>query len=84
MTPEERNEKQRELAEKESHLANVKENYGILNRGISELGGDVSDLAWKSECPAPRFFVGTGQVQWRIISWELARGAQGNLTREEL
>jgi hypothetical protein len=44
--------------------------------------GRVNDLS--DFCPAPRFFVGTGQVQWRIISWELARGAQGNLTREEL
>ena len=35
-------------------------------------------------CPAPRFFVGTGQVQRRIISWELARGVRGNLAREEL
>ena len=34
-------------------------------------------------CAAPRFFVGTGQVQRRIISWELARGVRGNLTREE-
>jgi len=33
------------------------------------------------ECPAPRLFVGTGQVQGRIISWELARGIRGNLTR---
>jgi len=49
MTREERIEKQRELAEKESHLANVKENYGILNRGISGVGDDDSDLAWKSE-----------------------------------
>jgi hypothetical protein len=49
MTPEERNEKQRELAEKESHLANVRENYAILNRGISGVGDDDSDLAWKSE-----------------------------------
>src|SRR3974390_1467466 len=32
-------------------------------------------------CAAPRFFVGTGQVQRRIISWELARGVRGNLTR---
>ena len=31
-------------------------------------------------CPAPRLFVGTGQVQRRIISWELARGARDNLT----
>jgi len=35
-------------------------------------------------CPAPRFFVETGQVQRRIISWELARGVRGNLTRQEL
>ena len=49
MTPEARSEKQRELAEKESHLANVKKNYGILNRGISGVGDDDSDLAWKSE-----------------------------------
>jgi len=32
------------------------------------------------KCPAPRLFVGTGQVQRRIISWELARGARDNLT----
>jgi len=37
-----------------------------------------------NECPAPRFFVETGQVQRRIISWELARGVRGNLTRQEL
>ncbi len=49
MTPEERSEIQRELAEKESNLANVKENYGILNRGISGVADDDSDLAWKSE-----------------------------------
>jgi hypothetical protein len=49
MTPEERSEKQRELAEKESHLANVRENYAILNRGISGVGDDDSDLAWRSE-----------------------------------
>jgi hypothetical protein len=49
MTPEERSDKQRELAEKESHLTNVRENYGILNRGISGVGDDDSDSAWKSE-----------------------------------
>src|SRR5271166_1227680 len=35
-------------------------------------------------CPAPRIFVEKGQVQRRIISWELARGLRVNLTREEL
>jgi hypothetical protein len=35
-------------------------------------------------CAAPRFFVGTGEVQRRIISWELARGAQRNLTKGQL
>jgi hypothetical protein len=49
MTPEERSDKQRELAEMESHLTNVRENYAILNRGISGVGDDDSDLAWKSE-----------------------------------
>jgi hypothetical protein len=49
MTPEERSDKQRELAEKQSHLTNVRENYAILNRGISRVGDDDSDLAWKSE-----------------------------------
>jgi AAA domain len=39
------------------------------------------EIQW---CAASRFFVGTGQVQRRIISWELARGVRGNLTREEL
>jgi hypothetical protein len=34
-------------------------------------------------CAAPRFFVGTGQVQRRIISWEVARGVRGNLTMGE-
>jgi hypothetical protein len=34
-------------------------------------------------CAAPRFFVGTGQVQRRIMSWEVARGVRGNLTRGE-
>ena len=34
----------------------------------------------EQHCPAPRLFVGTGQVQRRIISWELARGARDNLT----
>src|SRR5208337_4565805 len=43
-----------------------------------------SDPQLKDWCAAPRFFVGTGQVQRRIISWELARGVLGNLTREEL
>jgi hypothetical protein len=37
-----------------------------------------------SVCAAPRYFVGTGQVQRRIISWELARGVQRNLTRGQL
>jgi hypothetical protein len=36
--------------------------------------------ASRHACPAPRLFVGTGQVQRRIISWELARGARDNLT----
>jgi hypothetical protein len=49
MTPKERSEKHRELAEKESHLTNVRENYAILNRGVSGVGDDDSDLAWKSE-----------------------------------
>ena len=35
-------------------------------------------------CAAPRFFVGTWQVQRPIISWELARGVRSNLTMEEL
>jgi len=35
-------------------------------------------------CAPPRFFVGTGQVQRRIISWELARGVRRNLTRGQL
>jgi chloride channel protein, CIC family len=35
----------------------------------------------RDECAAPRSFVGTGQVQRRIISWELARGVRLNLTR---
>jgi hypothetical protein len=38
----------------------------------------------EQDCAAPRFFVGTGQVQRRIISWEVARGVWDNLTREEL
>jgi hypothetical protein len=38
----------------------------------------------KRYCATPRFFVGTGQIQRRIISWELARGVRGKLTREEL
>src|SRR5882757_10805406 len=34
-------------------------------------GGPIPESAqW---CPAPRLFVGTGHVQRRIISWELAR-----------
>jgi hypothetical protein len=37
-----------------------------------------------ASCAAPRFFVGTGQARRRIISWELARGVRGNLTREEV
>ena len=37
-----------------------------------------------SQCAPPRFFVGTGQVQRRIISWELARGVRRNLTRGQL
>jgi hypothetical protein len=39
---------------------------------------------WADGCAAPRFFVGTGQVQRRIISWELARGVRRNLTRGQL
>jgi hypothetical protein len=32
-------------------------------------------------CAAPRCFVGTGQVQWRITPWELARGTRRNLAK---
>ena len=35
-------------------------------------------------CPAPRLFVGTGHVQRRIISWELARELRRDLTRQWL
>jgi hypothetical protein len=35
-------------------------------------------------CAAPRYFVGTEQVQRRIISWELACGVRRNLTRGQL
>jgi group II intron reverse transcriptase/maturase len=38
----------------------------------------------KGGCAAPGFFVGTGLVERRIISWEVARGVRGNLTRQEL
>ena len=38
-------------------------------------------VAGSHTCAAPRFFVGTGWVQRRIISWELACGIRRNLTR---
>src|SRR5260370_34818628 len=50
------------------------EHLGITQSAISKLE------AGRDECPAPRFFVGTGQVQRRIIWLELARGVRGNLT----
>ena len=37
-----------------------------------------------ADCPAPRLFVGTGHVQRRIISWELARELRRDLTRQWL
>src|SRR5271166_4831216 len=54
-----------------------------------QTGADRAALDWALYrgiecCPAPRIFVETGQVQRRIISWELARGLRVNLTREEL
>jgi hypothetical protein len=36
---------------------------------------------WNQLCAAPRSFVGTGQVQRRIISWELACGVRRNLDK---
>jgi transposase len=49
---------------------------------------DVKDCQWLRQlhsygCAAPRFFVETGQVQGRTISWGLACGVRDNLTREE-
>ena len=41
----------------------------------------ISSYLREHGCAAPRSFVGTGQVQRRIISWELARGVRLNLTR---
>ena len=43
-----------------------------------------SGLVLKYVCPAPRLFVGTGHVQRRIISWELARELRRDLTRQWL
>jgi len=48
------------------------------------LRGRQIELRRDPFCAAPRFFVGTGQVQRRIISWELARGVRRNLTRGPL
>jgi type IV secretory pathway protease TraF len=56
----------------------------IDSAGVQVNGIRLANSAPCNCCPAPRFFVGTGQVQRRIISWELARGARGILTREEL
>jgi hypothetical protein len=59
-------------------------------KGDVSHGSTPAKLSWVSRqkqpkaCAAPRFFVGTGQVQRRIISWEVARGVWDNLTREEL
>jgi PAS domain S-box-containing protein len=44
-------------------------------------GGQPYKLALLDACATPRFFVETGQVQRRIILWELARGVRGNLTK---
>jgi hypothetical protein len=48
------------------------------------LGAKGNAMLLSQGCATPRFFVGTGQIQRRIISWELARGVRGKLTREEL
>src|SRR5438132_2286054 len=60
---------------------------GILTGLTGKTHQDVEDLAIMRsmpECAAPRYFVGTGQVQRRIISWELACGVRRNLTRGQL
>jgi DDE superfamily endonuclease len=48
---------------------------------IAKWNQNAAPLEW---CAAPRYFVGTGQVQRRIISWELACGVRRNLTRGQL
>jgi hypothetical protein len=51
---------------------------------ILDEGGDMERLyrhKFIDACPAPRLFVGTGHVQRRIISWELARELRRDLTR---
>src|SRR5258705_12079726 len=45
----------------------------------------VSNIwALPPECAAPRFFVGTGEVQRRIISCELTRGGRRSLINGQL
>jgi hypothetical protein len=60
-------------------------NYGVTILGtycqIPLYCDEATYLDEANVCAAPRFFVETGQVQRRIISWELARGVRGKLTR---
>jgi transposase len=48
------------------------------------LGAKGNAMLLSQGCPAPRLFVGTGHVQRRIISWELARELRRDLTRQWL
>ena len=54
----------------------------VLNLGLDVHYRQVTVAM--QECPAPRLFVGTGHVQRRIISWELARELRRDLTRQWL
>jgi hypothetical protein len=58
--------------------------YGLTTNVYQALAARVLVSLGTDCCATPRFFVGTGQIQRRIISWELARGVRGKLTREEL
>jgi hypothetical protein len=49
--------------------------------GVTTVAIESTGVYW---CAAPHSFVGTGQVQGQVVSWELARGLRRNLTRGQL
>jgi hypothetical protein len=80
-----KNEKQGTAGEAKAKPEVIKLGLDLHARQVTEcrqLDGSTPKPA-QQWCAAPRFFVGTGQVQRRIISWEVARGVRGNLTMGE-
>ena len=61
-------------------------NEMTMDEVLSRENLNAAYLAVKANdgCPAPQLFVGTGHVQRRIISWELARELRRDLTRQWL